>query len=118
MKTGAGIAWRPGCAEFPILFVIPGRRKGTSRTDEGEKERLSHAHEIALADFDAIMPQDAVGGGRVEIEIREGERAQELLALHGNAAVGPGREGDVLLVGALELRRLERFDVVDRLRQP
>ena len=32
---------------------------------------LRHAEEIALADLDAIVPQDAVGGGGVEIEVRE-----------------------------------------------
>src|SRR3954464_11340001 len=78
---------------------------------------LVRAEEIALADLDAGVAQKAVGGCGVEVEVRQRERAQELLALHGDGLVGAGRERDVFGVGALELLRLERFHVVDGLRQ-
>ena len=36
----------------------------------------THAEEIALADLDAVVAQDAVGGGGMEVEVREGETAE------------------------------------------
>src|SRR5215475_10683335 len=56
-------------------------------------------------------------GRRVKIKIRKRERAEELLALYRDRAVGSGREGDVLALGAFELLRLKRLHVVDRLRK-
>src|SRR5689334_4409160 len=81
-------------------------------------ERLLHPEKIPLADIDAAVPQDAVRGRGVEIEIRERKARQELLARHRQRIVGPGGEGHILRVRALELRRLERLHIVDGLRQP
>src|SRR3569623_2801144 len=62
-----------------------------------------HAEEIALADLDAVVTQDAVRGRGMEIEVRQRDRAQELLSLQGHRFVRAGGEGDVLVLGALEL---------------
>src|ERR1700743_3951224 len=78
----------------------------------------AHAEKIALADFHAIVPQNAVGGGGVEIKVREGEAAEELLAGESEVVVGTDREGDFARIGALELRGLERFQVIAGLGQP
>jgi hypothetical protein len=45
------------------------------------ERRLFHPEKIPLADFDAVVAQDAVGGRGMEVEIREGEVGEILLAL-------------------------------------
>src|SRR3954454_12692821 len=77
-----------------------------------------HPEKIALADLDAVVAQDAVGGGGVEIEIRKRKAAGKLLALQRHGIARASREGDVFAIGAVELRRLERFDVVDGFGEP
>src|SRR5580692_735012 len=78
----------------------------------------AHAEKIAHADFHATMPENAVGGGGVEVEVREGEAAEELLTGQRQAVVGADRERDFARVGALELRGLERFQVIAGPGQP
>src|SRR5438876_5010826 len=78
----------------------------------------SHAygrpHEVALANVDPAMAQDVVGGGAVEIEVWQHVVQQE--SLPGELAlVGAELERDLLVLGAVDLRRLEALDVVDRL---
>ena len=43
------------------------------RREPATLEGYRRSHEIALAEFDAAMAQDVVGGGSVEIEIRQTE---------------------------------------------
>src|SRR5438045_602061 len=76
------------------------------------------AHEIALADLDAGVAQKAVGGRGMEIEVRQRECAEELLALHRDGLVRATGEADVPGLGALELLRLERLHIVDGPGQP
>src|SRR4051812_28303635 len=64
---------------------------------------LVRAEEVALADFDAAVAQDAVGDGDVEIEVRQVEAGEKLLARHGRGLAAADREGDVALISALEL---------------
>jgi len=62
--------WLLAMKDETIEFVIPGSRFARPRNDE----RLSaHPEEIALADFHAVVAQNAVGGGGMEVEVREGE---------------------------------------------
>src|SRR5260370_37567740 len=72
-----------------------------------------HTQKIAFPDFDAVVAQDAVGGGGVKVEIRERKIIEELLSLQRHGVAGADREADVSRVGALERFRLERLDIVD-----
>src|SRR5580692_1934675 len=100
-----------------FLRVIPGQSAGLipESRDSGSgpsdhpgmtRTQSAHAEKIALADFHAVVPQQAMGGHGVEVEIREGEAVEELLPRKGQAVVGADREGDVARIGAFELRRL------------
>src|SRR5712672_2535100 len=64
---------------------------------------LIHAHEIPLADLNAVMAQNPVGDGGMEVELGEREVRDELLALQRHGFFGTHRKGDVPGVGALEL---------------
>src|SRR4029078_10822648 len=61
------------------------------------------------------MAQDVVGGGAVEIEVRQ--RVAEQQRLPRELAYGAAREGDLdlLVLAAVELRRLEALDELDGL---
>src|SRR5579871_2307696 len=112
MRNGARYSGDAGVPQSPSSFracVLA----YASRNDERRECYSGHPEEIALADFHAIVAQNSMRGRGMEIEIRERERGEELLPLQRDGAVGAGREGDVLLIGALELRGLERLDVVD-----
>src|SRR5258708_39354620 len=76
-----------------------------------------HPQKIPLADFDAVVAQDAVRGRGVEVEIRECEVVQELLAFqrHGR---GTDRKSNVASVGAIELLGLERLHIGDGICKP
>src|SRR4051812_2546724 len=81
-------------------------------------DRSVRPEKIALADFHAVVAQDAVGGGGMEIEIRKRKGRKKLLALDRHGIAAADRKRHLAAVAALELRRLERFYVIDRLRQP
>src|SRR5882762_3770113 len=74
---------------------------------------LVHPQKIALADFDAVVAQDAVGGGGVKVEIREREIIEVLLSLQRQGVGRADRKRNVASLSALELFRLERLDIVD-----
>src|SRR5436190_24292409 len=69
-------------------------------------ELSSAAEEVALADFDARMAQDAVRDRRMEIEIRQREVDQVLLAGERHRVLRPDRKGDILALGAVDLLAL------------
>src|SRR6266404_4098420 len=73
------------------------------------------AHEIALAELDPALAQDVVGGGAVEIEIRQRVGEQQRLA--GELARRPARERDLdrLVLAAVDLRGLQALEEIDRL---
>src|ERR1700739_3425167 len=107
------------CVWLPLSLTLSHKGRGDPAAHRrGLVNQSAHAEEIALADFDAVVAQDAVGGSGVEVEVREREIVQEPLSLQGNGGVGADREGDVLGVATLELRRLERLDIVDGLGEP
>ena len=62
--------WLLAMTDETIEFVIPGSRFARPRND---KRLSAHPEEIALADFHAVVAQNAVGGGGMEVEVREGE---------------------------------------------
>src|SRR4051812_33413537 len=80
--------------------------------------RSTHPEKIPLADLDAVVTQDAMGGGGMEIKIREGKMADELLALQRHGAVRPGRKFHVARLRAVELFWLVALDVVDGIGEP
>src|SRR5882757_2360308 len=84
------------------------RRFASPRNDE-----LVHPQKIAFADLDAVVAQDAVGSGGMEVEIRQREMVQELLALESHGVAPADGEGNVASLRALERFRLERFHIVD-----
>src|SRR4051794_21612520 len=79
---------------------------------------LAYAQKIALADFHAVVAQNAVRDGGVEIEIRKRKVAEELLALQRQGIVWPGWEADVAALGAIELRWFECLDVLRGFDEP
>src|SRR2546421_3636901 len=81
-------------------------------------ERLSHPEKITLADFDAVVAQNSMRGRGMEIKIRKGETIDEFLSLQRQGIVRANREGNLLGVGAFELRRLERLHIVDGASDP
>src|SRR3954471_19641199 len=78
----------------------------------------THPQKIPLADLDAVVAQDAVGGGGMEVKIRECEMANELLALQGHGPFRPSGKFHVAVLRAVELRGLEAVHICDGLRQP
>src|ERR1700736_1775919 len=77
-----------------------------------------YAEKVALADFHAVVPQDAVCGRGMKVEVRERKMAEKLLPLEGHGLAGSGRKADLTILGAFELRGLEFFYIVDGLREP
>src|SRR5262245_34265996 len=69
-------------------------------------QRDRRAHEIALAELNPALAQDVVGGGAVEIEIRQRVGEQQRLA--GELARRSARERDLdrLVLAAVDLRGL------------
>src|ERR1043166_7724345 len=70
---------------------------------------------IALADLDTAMTQDVVGGGGVEIEVRQHEADQELLALERQGLLRADRKGDILLGGRVDVGGFGALHIVERL---
>src|SRR5258708_5346562 len=85
----------------------------TRKTARNDVKKSIHPEKIALADFHAVMAQDAVGGGGVEVEIREREIIDELLSRQRQRVGRPDRKSDITQVGAIELPVLERLHIVD-----
>ena len=61
------------------------------------------AEEISLAEFDAVVTKDVVGGGGVEIETRQREIAQIPLTAEGHGSSGTNVDGDVSCFRTVEL---------------
>src|SRR3979490_3013195 len=106
--------WRGGSTPLsrpaPLATVCHDERKGLAYS-----LRRRRAHEVALADLDAALADDVVGGGGVEIEVRQGVAEQQALA--GELAGLAAREGDldVLAFGAVDLALLDALEIVDGL---
>src|ERR1700746_2518619 len=79
--------------------------------------RLQRTHVVALADFNAVVTDDVVGGGAVEEEVRQTEMQQVGLSLERHLPLA-GLPADVLVFRAVELRRGESLDEIERLRNP
>src|SRR3984893_5304580 len=92
-------------------------RRGISRfrvqscgLPRNDGELSIHPEKIPFPDFHAVVAQDAVRGGGVEVEIREREIIEELLSLERHGVGRADRKSNVAAIGAVELRRLERLD--------
>src|SRR5690348_2879784 len=111
-------SWMPGSSPGMTISMrgegcrIP---EGAIRCCDCAPRESLHPQEIPFADLDAVVAQDAVGDGGMEIEVRQREGGEELLALQRQLVVRPGREGDVAAVGPVELRRFECLHIVDDL---
>src|ERR1700687_2782998 len=126
IRFGAWVAVDMG-GFLGFIFVIPGRAErepGISRFrvwsfGPSRNDKLSiHPQKIPLADFHAIVAQDAVGGRGVEVEIRKRKIIEELLALQRHG-VGPAhRKGNLAGIPTLELFRLERLYIINRPGEP
>src|ERR1700730_17461341 len=90
------------------------RMRRAARAPLLSSEVHQRAHEIALAEIDPAMAQDVIRGCAVEIEVRQDEVLQQPLSRE-LALVGAELDGGVLVLGAVHLRRLEGFAIVDRL---
>jgi hypothetical protein len=73
---------------------------------------LPGAQIVALADLDAVVAQDVVGGRDVEIEIRHRMAEQELQALVAGFLVA-SLDHDLLVFGAVDLLRGDGLDEGD-----
>src|SRR5260370_35271695 len=71
---------------------------------------LHPPYEIAFPDFDAGLAQDCVGGGAVEIEVRQDEMREVLLAGELQGVAGD-IEHDLARLAAVDLLGLEALDV-------
>ena len=98
--------------EFAVSIL--GQLNGMRSTRRYYSE-TRRAHEVALAELDAAMAQDVVGRGAVEIEVRQ--RVVEQQRLPRELALGAAREGDLdlLVLAAVDLRRLQALDELDGL---
>src|SRR5262249_62109080 len=87
----------------------------TNCTQRPALKRHGRGHEIELAELDAALAQDVVGGGAVEKEIRQRVRQQQRLP--GELARRPAGKGDLdlFVLGAVDLRGLQTLEEVDRL---
>src|SRR5262249_3751370 len=75
---------------------------------------LERAQEIALADLNAVVAQNVVGGRGVEEEVREGELRQIDAGLEGHLLTTES-ERDLAVGRTVELLRLQALQEVDRL---
>lgn len=71
--------------------------------------------EVLLADLEAVLPQDVVGGRGVEIEVRDGEAGEIGHAGHRRRRGGAAREGDLSGEACIERRAVGRIDEGQRL---
>ena len=61
-----------GPARSPHVEVVEGRERGRDRNPAAAPSQIRRrAHEVALDELDPAMAQDVVGGGAVEIEVRQ-----------------------------------------------
>src|SRR4051794_10938398 len=101
-RSGALQSRGPSCIE-------PFGRRGSRfceaawRMPHRARERSTHPHKIPLADLDAVVAQNAVRGGGVEVKVREHKVAEELLAFQRHRAVRTCGKFDVAVFRALEL---------------
>src|SRR5580700_9550424 len=73
------------------------------------------AQEVALAELDAVVAQEGIGGGRVKVEIRQGEEQQIIAALH-MRVLARDLQRDVLVLGAVDLLGFQPVDEGERRR--
>src|SRR5437764_8513411 len=97
----------------PRSLLSPDRRsKRREGCDAGPASAHLHrdrTQKVALADVDAAMAQDRVGGCDVEIKVRQHEMVETIVALHVALVGGAERERDLPLGRRIDLVRVERL---------
>ena len=87
----------------------------SSPPSEGASLKLElgrRSHEVPLAELDATLTQDVVGGRGMKIEVRQAEVQQQRLP--GELALAARKfHRDLLVLAAIDLRRLDRLDEFD-----
>src|SRR6185437_16975890 len=84
----------------------------------GQPRSARHlAHEVALAELDAVMAQDVVSGRGVEIEVRQSVVIEEDPGFE-RAIVRAELHGDAALFFPVDLRGVEALQEVDGGRNP
>src|ERR1700731_1556797 len=68
------------------------------------------AQEVLLADLDAAVTQDRVGGGQVEIDVRQHEMVEIVVALHLALVGGTERKGDLTIARGIDLLGGQGFE--------
>jgi hypothetical protein len=101
--------------DFTPVGVDLHNSKSVRRSGDAHLSSEIHgrAHEIALAKLDPAMAQDVICCCAVKIEVRQNEILQKPIPCK-LALVGAELERDVLVLGTVDLRRLEGFALFDR----
>src|SRR3990170_2302701 len=95
-------------------IIAPSRLSSPGATPKSWRCRSSaRAHEIPLADLQAVVPEDVVRGRDVKVEVGQGAVLQQLQAGEVNFAV-PRFYGDGLAFRAVDLPRLDRVQPRNR----
>src|SRR5271169_4543536 len=100
-----------GRTEFNAEFgppCNPGRLLASRHLDR------DGAQEIPLADVHTAMPQDGVGGGEMEIEVRQDEVVEIVAAFH-LGLIGSEWKRDLAVGGGVDLFRIKRLEISDSL---
>src|SRR4029077_853109 len=104
----------PGSGNHDLVTPYRPRNDACSTTFEVSV----HPEKIALANFDAVVAEKAMGDRSVEIEVRKRKAVEEFLTLERDGPLRPCRKSNVAAVGAFELRRRELLQIVAGLGQP
>ena len=78
-------------------------------TNCSARPHRDRAQKIALADVDAAMAQNVVGGREMEIEVGQHKMVEIIGALHTSFVFWAERKADLALGGGVDLLEVERF---------
>ena len=82
-----------------------GSARGVALNDAGKPQASTHSKKIALADFDAVVPEQTVGNRGVEIEIRKHNVVEVLLPFQREGSVRARRKSNIAAFRAFEIVR-------------
>src|SRR5437899_1555451 len=93
---------------------MPTVRGGAASPGSSHLHR-NRAQEVLLADLHAAMAQDRIGGGEMEIDVRQHEMIEIVVALHVALVGRAERECELTIGGAVDLLGVERLEKGDGL---
>src|SRR4051812_13329351 len=73
------------------------------------------AEKVLLADVDAAMAQDRIGGGEMKIDVRQHEMIEVIVGFHLSLVDRSERKGELTLARGIDLFRVERLQMRNRL---